>query len=139
MNVLIGKRILITGGAGFVGSYITEQLLEEGASEIVIVDNFFRGSKENIQHPLRTGKVRLVVGDIRDEAMQAGVTPDKLKGADDDYLRDMDYGISKDAEKVRAALDPYVPGIKADDAVKAILRGRPVIWMRNNNVIISAC
>ena len=47
MTDLKNKRILITGGAGFVGSYITEQLLAEGVSEIVIIDNFVRGSREN--------------------------------------------------------------------------------------------
>jgi UDP-glucuronate decarboxylase len=43
------KRILITGGAGFIGSHLCEKLLNEG-NEVICVDNFFTGSKENIKH-----------------------------------------------------------------------------------------
>jgi len=45
------KRILVTGGAGFIGSHLCERLLEEG-NEVICVDNFFTGSKENIKHLL---------------------------------------------------------------------------------------
>ncbi|MGQ0793269.1 MAG: UDP-glucuronic acid decarboxylase family protein [Deltaproteobacteria bacterium] len=44
----MGKRILITGGAGFIGSHLCERLLGEG-NEVVCVDNFFTGAKENIK------------------------------------------------------------------------------------------
>ena len=63
---LNGAKILITGGAGFVGSFVIEQLLEEGVEKIVVVDNLFRGTRENIKESLATGKVELVEGDIRD-------------------------------------------------------------------------
>lgn len=43
------KRILITGGAGFVGSHLVDKLMMEG-HEITVVDNFFTGSKKNIEH-----------------------------------------------------------------------------------------
>ena len=43
------KRILITGGAGFLGSHLCEELLKRG-NEIICVDNFFTGSKQNIVH-----------------------------------------------------------------------------------------
>lgn len=43
------KRILITGGAGFLGSYLCERLLSEG-HEVICLDNYFTGSKENIRH-----------------------------------------------------------------------------------------
>jgi len=43
------KRILVTGGAGFVGSHVCERLLNEG-NDVVCVDNFFSGSKDNIRH-----------------------------------------------------------------------------------------
>jgi UDP-glucuronate decarboxylase len=45
------KRILVTGGAGFVGSHLCERLLNEG-NDVVCVDNYFTGSKENIAHLL---------------------------------------------------------------------------------------
>ena len=43
------KRIIITGGAGFLGSHLCERLLKEG-NHIICVDNFFTGSYENIKH-----------------------------------------------------------------------------------------
>jgi UDP-glucuronate decarboxylase len=43
------KRILVTGGAGFLGSHLCERLLERGA-DLVCVDNFFTGAKRNIAH-----------------------------------------------------------------------------------------
>ncbi|MEL6522305.1 MAG: UDP-glucuronic acid decarboxylase family protein [Pseudomonadota bacterium] len=43
------KRIIVTGGAGFVGSHLTDRLLERG-DEVICVDNFYTGSKRNIQH-----------------------------------------------------------------------------------------
>ena len=43
------KRILITGGAGFIGSHLSEYLIDEG-NEVICVDNFYTGSKENIIH-----------------------------------------------------------------------------------------
>ena len=43
------KRILITGGAGFLGSHLCEKLLNEG-NEVICLDNYFTGSKENIVH-----------------------------------------------------------------------------------------
>jgi hypothetical protein len=76
-------------------------------------------------------------GEVLDEAMRAGRSAASLPGADEDYLRDMDYGLTKDPEAVRAALDPYVPGISAEDAVKAVAIGRNNwnIWTAGNDVL----
>ncbi|KAL7425434.1 hypothetical protein ACHAXH_000014, partial [Discostella pseudostelligera] len=43
------KKILITGGAGFVGSHLTDKLMMEG-HEVIVLDNFFTGQKKNIEH-----------------------------------------------------------------------------------------
>ena len=43
------KKILVTGGAGFLGSHLCERLLEEG-NEVICLDNFFTGNKNNILH-----------------------------------------------------------------------------------------
>lgn len=57
------KRILVTGGAGFIGSHLSERLLGEG-NEVVCADNFFTGSKENISHLLSNPYFEVMRHDI---------------------------------------------------------------------------
>jgi UDP-glucuronate decarboxylase len=59
----MSKRILVTGGAGFVGSHVCRRLLKEG-HEILCVDNFFTGSRANVQTLLFDSKFELVRHDI---------------------------------------------------------------------------
>ena len=47
--IMLRKRVMVTGGAGFLGSHLCERLLNEG-HEVLCVDNFFAGRKENISH-----------------------------------------------------------------------------------------
>jgi UDP-glucose 4-epimerase len=61
---LKGKRILVTGGAGFIGSHITDLLVEEDVARIVVVDNMVRGRLGNLRHAMPSGKVEVVEGDI---------------------------------------------------------------------------
>eukprot|EP00252_Welwitschia_mirabilis_P003107 TRINITY_DN13196_c0_g1_i2.p1 TRINITY_DN13196_c0_g1~~TRINITY_DN13196_c0_g1_i2.p1 ORF type:complete len:111 (+),score=15.17 TRINITY_DN13196_c0_g1_i2:25-333(+) len=42
-------RILVTGGAGFIGSHLVDRLMESGKNEVIVVDNFFTGSKDNLK------------------------------------------------------------------------------------------
>lgn len=60
------KRILITGGAGFIGSHLCERLLREG-NDIICLDNFFTGSKDNIRHLIGDSHFELVRHDITKE------------------------------------------------------------------------
>jgi UDP-glucuronate decarboxylase len=62
----MGKKILITGGAGFIGSHLCERLLNE-KNEIVCLDNFFTGSKNNIRHLLDHDHFELIRHDVTDE------------------------------------------------------------------------
>ena len=57
------KKILVTGGAGFIGSHLCERLLNEG-NEVICVDNFFTGSKENIVHLMDNKYFELIRHDI---------------------------------------------------------------------------
>jgi UDP-glucuronate decarboxylase len=57
------KRILVTGGAGFVGSHLCEKLLAEG-NEVISIDNYFTGSKQNIKHLLDNHNFEAIRHDI---------------------------------------------------------------------------
>jgi UDP-glucose 4-epimerase len=71
---LRGARVLITGGAGAVGSNLADQLVGAGASEIVVLDNLVRGRRANLDWAIEHGNVDLVEGDIRDRALVAELT-----------------------------------------------------------------
>ena len=62
---LIGKRALITGGAGLIGSHIADLLVAEGVREIIVVDNFACGNRSNLEPAMASGLVKLAEGDIR--------------------------------------------------------------------------
>jgi len=65
MNLLTEKRVLVTGGAGFIGSSICHDLLERG-NEVICLDNFATGKRENISDLRSNPKFKLIDGDIRD-------------------------------------------------------------------------
>ncbi len=62
------KRILITGGAGFIGSHIAEILVKEG-NEVICLDNFYTGSKSNVSHLLDNNNFELIRHDITEEIL----------------------------------------------------------------------
>jgi UDP-glucose 4-epimerase len=102
---LTNSRILITGGAGFVGSHITDQLLRENVAEIILLDNFVRGSKGNISGALESGKTRLIEGDIRDKELLGNL----LEGID--YCFHMAaLRITQCSENPREAKDVMING-----------------------------
>mmetsp|Transcript_7635 Transcript_7635/g.9046 ORF Transcript_7635/g.9046 Transcript_7635/m.9046 type:complete len:426 (-) Transcript_7635:209-1486(-) len=57
------KRILITGGAGFVGSNLVDRLMMEG-HEVIVLDNMFTGRKKNIQHWIGHPSFQIIIGDV---------------------------------------------------------------------------
>lgn len=66
MSSVRGKKILVTGGAGTIGSNLVDLLAEGGACEIVVLDNFVRGRRANLAQALPSGVVEVVEGDVRD-------------------------------------------------------------------------
>ncbi|HVB43951.1 MAG TPA: NAD-dependent epimerase/dehydratase family protein [Streptosporangiaceae bacterium] len=69
MQAISGRRCLVTGGAGTIGSTIVDQLAAAGAAEVLVLDNLVRGRKSHLAGALTTDRVRLVEGDIRDGAL----------------------------------------------------------------------
>jgi UDP-glucose 4-epimerase len=102
---MLHNRILITGGGGLIGSHIADQLVEEEAREILIVDNFTRGRRENLAWALKHGPVTLLEGDIRDRALLAKVMP-----GIDVVFHQSAIRITQCAEEPRLALEVLVEG-----------------------------
>ena len=102
---LKGTRILITGGAGLVGSFIADQVVEYGPQELVVLDNFVRGRRENLQRAMASGKVRIVEGDICDLK-----TVQKVMEGIDVLFHMAAIRITQCAEHPRLALEVMVDG-----------------------------
>src|SRR3989440_8271555 len=102
---LDGTKILITGGAGLIGSHIADLLLMEGVEEIRILDNFVRGAPKNLSSALASGRVRIMVGDIRDQAMVATA----MEGIDA-VFHQAAIRITQCAEEPRMALEVLADG-----------------------------
>ena len=63
MTTSIGKRVLITGGAGFLGSHLCERVLQRG-DEVLCVDNFFSSTRRNVEHLLDNHRMELLRHDV---------------------------------------------------------------------------
>lgn len=100
---LDGKKVLVTGGAGFIGSHIIDLLIDEGCAEIVAVDNMVRGRPENLADALARGPVRLLEGDIRDRELM-----EKLVKDADVVFHQAALRITQCAEEPRDALEVMV-------------------------------
>ncbi len=86
-------KCLITGGAGFIGSHLTEKLLAEG-NEIVVVDNFSTGEKSNLSHIVEHPNLTLITGSITDQMLLTEV----VRGVDVIYHLAAAVGVKLVAE-----------------------------------------
>jgi UDP-glucose 4-epimerase len=105
MTVLAGARVLVTGGAGTIGSTIVDQLLDAGVEHIDVLDNLTRGRLANLDHALATGRVRLIDGDLRDRDLVHDATVGK-----DLVFHQAAIRITQCAEEPRLALEVLVDG-----------------------------
>jgi UDP-glucose 4-epimerase len=105
MNPIAGRCFLVTGGAGFIGSAIVDQLLDAGAGEVRVIDNFVRGNRDNLASSVRRGKVRLIEGDIRDAA-----DVDRVVEGVDYIFHEAALRITRCAEAPREAVDVLIGG-----------------------------
>ena len=105
MNPIEGTKILITGGAGFVGSTTADQLLEAGAAEVRILDNFVRGNLRNLESAKEIGDVVIIKGDIRDRE-----TVDSAMCGVDYVIHQAALRITRCAEAPREAIEVLIDG-----------------------------
>jgi UDP-glucose 4-epimerase len=99
------KRALITGGAGLIGSHIADRLITEGYREIVVLDNFTRGRRQNLESASASGKLTCVKGDIRD----AKLVREVMEGIDI-IFHEAAIRITQCAEDPRLAHDVLATG-----------------------------
>ncbi|XP_071734779.1 UDP-glucuronic acid decarboxylase 1-like [Rutidosis leptorrhynchoides] len=57
------RRVVVTGGSGFVGSHLVDKLIERG-DDVIVIDNFFTGRKENVEHHFRNPRFELIRHDV---------------------------------------------------------------------------
>lgn len=75
-----GKKLVLVGGAGLIGSHTVDRLLEEDVKEIVIYDNMVRGSVENLQDALKDPRVSIY--DVGGDILQTDILQSAFDGAD---------------------------------------------------------
>ena len=119
MTPPVADRVLVTGGAGLIGSHIADRLAQAGTREIVVLDDFSRGRIENLRGAMASGRVRIVEGDVRDRAAVAQA----IEGAAV-VFHQAAIRITQCAEQPRLALEVLVDGTfnVLEAAVKARVR-----------------
>jgi len=100
-----GSTVLVTGGAGLIGSHIVDQLIDEGAGEIRVLDNLVRGRHANLASAGARADLRFIEGDVRDEDAVARAV------AGCDYVfHQAAIRITLCAERPRECMDVLVTG-----------------------------
>ena len=76
---LSGKKFVVVGGAGLIGSHTVDKLLKEDVKEVLIYDNFLRGSRENLTEALKDARVKIY--DVGGDIMQTDILQSAFEGA----------------------------------------------------------
>jgi UDP-glucose 4-epimerase len=102
---LRGSRVLITGGAGAIGSHLCDLVVQAGARDIVVLDNFVRGRRDNLAWAESNGPVQVIDGDICDRELV-----DELTEGVDLVFHQAAIRITQCAEEPRLAKDVMIDG-----------------------------
>jgi UDP-glucose 4-epimerase len=105
MTQLEGARVLVTGGAGTIGSTLVDQLVGAGVAHVDVLDNLVRGRRENLSDALASGRVTLVEDDLRNRDAVHDLTRGK-----DLVFHQAAIRITQCAEEPRLALEVLVDG-----------------------------
>jgi UDP-glucose 4-epimerase len=102
---IAGKRMLVTGGGGTIGSTLVDQLIQAGAAEVTVLDNFVRGRQSNLYWAREHGNLNVVEGDVRDKNLVRDLTVGQ-----DMVFHQAAIRITQCAEEPRLALEVLVDG-----------------------------
>src|SRR6202789_692736 len=102
---IASRRMLVTGGAGTIGSTLVDQLIAKDAAEVVVLDNFVRGRRSNLDWATANGNLTVVEGDVRDKALVRELTEGM-----DLVFHQAAIRITQCAEEPRLALEVLVDG-----------------------------
>lgn len=105
MSALQGARVLVTGGAGTIGSTIVDHLITAGVDRVDVLDNLVRGRRANLDEATASGRVELIEGDLRDRDLVHDLTKGK-----DIVFHQAAIRITQCAEEPRLALEVLVDG-----------------------------
>lgn len=105
MSILQGVQVLVTGGAGTIGSTVVDHLLDAGAGRVDVLDNLVRGRRANLDPALASGRVELIEGDLRDRDLVHDLSRGK-----DIVFHQAAIRITQCAEEPRLALEVLVDG-----------------------------
>jgi UDP-glucose 4-epimerase len=105
VTALQGAKVLVTGGAGTIGSTLVDQLLAAGVAHVDVLDNLVRGRRANLSGAFDTGRVTLVEGDLRDRDLVNDLCAGK-----DVVCHQAAIRITQCAEEPRLALEVLVDG-----------------------------
>ncbi len=97
--------MLVTGGAGTIGSTVVDELVKAGAADVVVLDNFVRGRRENLEWAEENGNVLVVEGDVCDRGLV-----NELSAGIDVVFHQAAIRITQCAEEPRLALEVLVDG-----------------------------
>ncbi len=111
-----GKRVLVTGGASFIGSTLSDQLLARGA-KVRIVDDLTSGHLDNLRQPLSKGEVDFIQADLR----EPGVTRAAMNGVDTVFHLAADHGGRGyvDLHQAGPASNFFLDGLVFSEALRA--------------------
>jgi UDP-glucose 4-epimerase len=128
-NSLKGATVLVTGGAGLIGSHIVDRLVEEQAAEVRILDNLMRGRRRNVAVAEASGRVVFLCGDVRDPV----AVRDAVHGCD--YVfHQAAIRITLCAERPRDCMDVLVQGAFNVFEAAAAEKVRKVVYASSASV-----
>ena len=128
-QTLEGATVLVTGGAGLIGSHIIDLLIDAGAGEIRVLDNLVRGRRENLAAALARRPIRFLEGDIRDRT-----TVQRAVAGCDYIFHQAALRITRCAEEPRECIDVLVQGTLNVFEAAVAARVRKIVYASSASV-----